>query len=328
MSVYTTFIGIDIGKFEVVAGTHGHKLTQTFTNTEEGFKDFFTAYEPLLKDAFVVLETTGGYEKLFLKSLIRKGVAVHRANTRQVKAFIHSLGHKGKTDALDALGLARYGYERHDRLALYKLVENGFQEVLQEIAQRRLDLNQLLVAEKNREQAPTASAFIKNSCNAVIELIQGQLVQVMEEMEKVIKETPELAETREILKTIPGVGDISATMLVALLPELGHVNRRQIASLTGLAPYPNESGTRVGYRCTRGGRQDVRKVLFMAGMAAAHSKSKLGVSYKKMVEKGKKKMVALVAIMRRIVVIANTKIKEYLEKKEAPMREDTLTKAA
>jgi len=311
MALYTNFIGIDIGKFENVVGTQNNKSTQTFTNTQEGFDSFFKNNKAILKNAFVVLETTGGYEKLFLQNLLKKKIPVHRANTRQVKAFIHSLGRKAKTDALDALALARYAFERHDHLPLYQPLENQFQS-LQSLAQRRLDLNQVLVSEKNRLQAPAADSFVKKSCQAIIEAIQTQLEKVTQEMESQLEQLPELNQKRKVLEEIPGIGKITSLLLVALLPELGHLNRREIASLVGLAPHPNESGTKIGYRRTKGGRQDVRSILFMAGLSAARSKSRLGDKYKKLTNAGKKKMVAMVAIMRTIIVIANAKIKEFM----------------
>lgn len=323
MTLYTTFIGIDIGKYEIVVGFHASKSTACFQNDQKGFEAFFKAHKTLLKSSFVVLETTGGYEKLFLHNLVKKGVAVHRANTRQVKAFIHSLGAKGKTDALDAIALARYGYERHDRLALYKPLDKVL-TLLQGLAQRRLDLNQILVCEKNRAKAPTATTFVKQQCAQMIETIQQQIDQVTEEMEHWIQKAPELQRKRQVLEKIPGVGKIVSLQLAILLPELGHLNRRQIASLVGLAPYPFESGTKVGYRRTRGGRRDVRNILFMAGMSAAHSKSKLGDKYRFLLNnKGKKKMVALVAIMRNIIVIANHKVKDLaLENQKVSLLEN------
>jgi transposase len=307
MTIYTHFIGIDIGKFEVVAASYGSKTALTFPNTQEGLKSFLASYDT--QEALIVLETTGGYERLFLKSLVERQLAVHRANTRQVKAFIRSLGCKGKTDALDSLSLARYGYERQDRLALYQQPENAY-ESLQSLAQRRIDLNHLLVAEKNRSQAPSTDEFVKESCKAVIAFIEQQLCQVMESLR------PEMLAKQKVMQEIPGVGEITSAMLVALLPELGHLNRRQIASLTGLAPYPNESGTKVGYRRTKDGREQAKKVLFMAAISAAHSKSALGKTYSNMLERGKKKMVALVALMRKIIVIANAKVRDLLPKQE------------
>ena len=311
MTLNTHFIGIDIGKFEIVAAAHGSKTTQAFANTQEGFDSFTATFAPLLKDALLILETRGGYEKLFLKALVKLNIPVHRANTRHVKAFVRSLGNKGKTDALDALALARYGFERHDRLPLYQLSKASL-ETLQSLAMRRIDLNRLLVAEKNRLQAPDTSDFVKQSCKAMIEYIQQQLYALNEELKNLIALHPELVKKQRVLQMVPGIGEITSSMLVVLLPELGHMNRRQVASLAGLAPHPNESGTKVGYRMTRGGRRHVRSIIFMAAMAAAHSKSRLGDAYRKLIERGKKKMVALTAIMRRIIVIANARIKELL----------------
>jgi transposase len=315
MTVYQHFIGIDIGKNEVVVGMYGSKSTKTYPNTIEGIKQFFDDYTSFLENSLVILETTGGYEKLYLNHLVEKNISVHRANTRQVKAFIRSLGVHGKTDALDALALARYGCERQYRLAMYRRVDNIF-ETLKHLAQRRLDLNQLLVQEKNREKAPDLGPLVKQSCLMMIECIKNQLKFVLDEMTRLMHLCPELEEKKTLLQEIPGIGEITSLMLVVLLPECGTMNRRQIASLTGLAPYPNDSGARRGHRCTKGGRQEVRNILFMAGMSAAHSKSDLGEKYRHFLEKGKQKMVALVAIMRKIIVRANAKLKELLLKKE------------
>ncbi len=120
MSNYHTFIGIDIGKFEVVVGSHGSKTTQSFSNSSAGFKAFFKTYRKNLSQAFAVLETTGGYEQLFLNALLDKNIAVHRSNTPHVKSFIRSWGQLGKSDALDAQALAFYGYERHKTLPLFQ----------------------------------------------------------------------------------------------------------------------------------------------------------------------------------------------------------------
>lgn len=191
MALYTSFIGIDIGKYESVIGFHDNKSTATFTNDRKGFEAFFKKHKSLLKSTFVVLETTGGYEKLFLENLLKKKIAVHRANTRQVKAFIHSLGSKGKSDSLDALALARYGYERHDRLPLYQPLDKTL-STLQALAQRRLELNQMLVVEKNRAQAPIINAFVKQQCSQHIEFIQNQLTQVTQAIEQGIEQIPAL----------------------------------------------------------------------------------------------------------------------------------------
>ena len=309
--IYQNFIGMDIGKYKVVVAVHGRKQTLTFDNTPEGFEEFLATYQEELKNTLCILETTGGYERTFLYALSKHNIPVHRANTRQVKAFIRSFSLRGKSDALDAAGLARYGAERHAHLTCYRPVAD-IKEELKLLAQRRLDLNQLLVQEKNRSQAPGTSAVVKKSCGDMIAFIQEQLTAVTQEMEEGLTLCQDLPLIRTVLQRVAGIGPVTSLMLTILLPELGHLNRRQIASLVGLAPYPNESGEHVGYRRTKGGRQEVRNLLFMAGMGAIRSKSAVGVKYREMITRGKKKMVALVAIMRKILVIANQRVKEFI----------------
>lgn len=310
MPTYSQFIGIDIGKFEVVVATSALKSTLTFPNTPIGLKDFLKPFKGLPGDTLVVLETTGGYEKLFLHGLCERKIAVHRANTRHVKAFIRSFGVKGKTDAIDAIQLAHYGQERHENLLLYQL--DNEREDLKSLAERRSDLTQMLVQEKNRLKSPSTSPRIAQSCQQAIEFLENQIETITTELGELISKDAELTEKKEILKTVPGIGEVLSSMLVVLLPELGQLNRRQIASLAGLAPHPRESGTKQGYRRTLGGWPGVKKLLFMAGMTATRSKSRLGDFYRAMVTRGKKKMVALVALMRKIIVIANARIKENL----------------
>jgi transposase len=309
MSNYHNFIGIDIGKKEVVVGTHGAKTTQAFPNSIAGFKVFFKEYRKALQDALVVLETTGGYEQLFLNALLDKNVHVHRADTRKVKNFIRSWGKHGKSDALDAQALSLYGYERHKTLDLFQPQE-PIALKLAAFAQRRQDLNQMLVQEKNRLKGPQNDPLVLQSYQHMIQALNDQISAITREMEAIIKANPRFQAKQEILETIPGIGSVISATLVAQLPELGELNRRQIASLCGLAPYPCESGQTIGYRKTKGGRQQVRSLLFMAAMSARRSNSPLKAFYEKLIAKGKKKMVALTALMRKIIVIANAKVKD------------------
>lgn len=311
MSLYKHFIGIDIGKFEFFVGVYGSKKTESFSNTTEGFKKFNTLYKSQLKQGLSVLEVTGGYEMALLDYLCDKGYSVHRANTRKVKNFIRSFGNEAKTDNLDAKRLALYGYERSERLDCFVSHSKVICQ-LQELVQRRLDLKQILVAEKNRSQAPRMSESIKNSCKKIIAVLENEQKTITEQIAKLYSAHPKLKKMCDILKTIPGIGDIVAFQLVALIPEIGTVNRRQIASLVGVAPRAKDSGTYRGYRATAPGRDKIKPILFISAMSASKSHSELGSFYKKLIEAGKKKMVALTALMRKIIVIANARIKEYL----------------
>ncbi len=311
MKVYDNFIGIDIGKNNFVCKLHGSHETKEYPNTVEGIEGFIEGYRGNLESGLCVLETTGGYEMALLSRLSYKGYAVHRANTRKVKSFIRSYGNEAKTDALDAKALALYGYERHKNLKLYEAQEERMVD-LYELTQRRQDLKQILVAEKNRLQAPRLKV-VKNSCKKLVEILTAEIEGITEEINELIEADEVLRKKKEILKTVPGIGEIVSNDLLALLPELGELDRRQIASLAGLAPKANDSGKYKGYRATGHGRQGVKPSLFLSAMAARNSKSKFKEFYEDLIKRGKKKMVALTALMRKILVTANARIKEWIQ---------------
>jgi transposase len=178
---------------------------------------------------------------------------------------------------------------------------------------RRQELKKILVQEKNRLQSPGQKKLLA-SFTHLIDVLKQEISSVDKKIEVLINQNKEFKEKADVLCSISGIGKIIAASLIGLTPELGLLNRRQIASLTGVAPHPNESGKKIGYRSTRGGRQDLRPILFLAAMTASRSKSTLGDFYRKLVNSGKKKMVALTALMRKIIVIANARIKEFLLK--------------
>lgn len=308
MSLYNNHVGIDIGKFTFVASVYGSKKTHEYDNNAVGIKSFINEFKEVLKVGLSILETTGGYEMRLLLTLCDKGYAVHRANTRKVKHFIQSYGNDSKTDNLDSRALGLYGHEREKRLELFT-PQSTQALLLYELVQRRNDLKQMLVAEKNRIQAPRAN-IIKSSCKAMIEALSIQITAVTKEINAVIEQDPVLKAKKIILKTVPGIGDITANDLLVLLPELGSLSRRKIASLAGLAPKANDSGQFSGYRSVRYGRNGIKPILFMAAMAARNSNSNLKAFYNRLLLAGKKKMVALTALMRKIIVIANARLKE------------------
>jgi transposase len=308
MSSYTNFFGIDIGKSGFVISLYGAKSTREYDNSSSGIAQFVEDHKDLLPNALCVLETTGGYELEVLYSLMGQGFKVHRADTRKVKNFIRSLGTSAKTDSLDARALAAYGQERHHKLELFKPQSPEAIELFQ-LVQRRADLKITLVAEKNRLQAPSTN-LIKDTIVVLIDAVQKQLDLVTDKIEFIISRNPELKKKRDILKTVPGIGDIIAFELLILIPELGTLCRRKIASLAGVAPRSNDSGKYSGYRRTGHGRGGVKPLLFLAAMAARNSKTHLKEFYEKLIQKGKKKMVALTALMRKILIIANARLKE------------------
>jgi len=310
MGLYNNYVGIDIGKTFFVVAIHGEENTYKYDNDLAGINRFLKDLKKR-KNALCILETTGGYEMRVLLTLCELGVATHRAHAGKVKHFIQSYGNRAKTDQLDAASLALYGYERGERLELFT-ARSKKALALFELVQRRNDLKQILVAEKNRLKSPRSDLVqIQNSYEEMIEVITKQMKAVTEEINKIIETDCTMKAKKAVLKAIPGIGDIVANELLVLLPELGTLTRRKIASLSGLAPRANDSGQFKGYRSIGNGRCGIKSVLFLSAMAARNSNSSLKAFYNSLIAKGKKKMVALTALMRKIIVIANARIRDF-----------------
>lgn len=300
------FVGIDISKNDFVVACYNKKTTNEYKNSTEGINEFIEEYQCVLQESLSILETTGGYEAELLYSLCQHGFRVHRANTRKVKNFIRSLGNAAKTDILDAKALARYGQERHKELELFKPQSEQAINLFQ-LVQRRNDLKQMKVAEKNRRREKNNT--VQSSIEKFISLLEEEINNITKEIRDIIKSDPVLEKKLKVIKTVPGIGDIVASELLVLLPEIGKLDRRKIASLAGLAPRANDSGRFKGYRKTCPGRCGIKQILYMAAMAARNSNSELKIFYQNLINRGKKKMVALVALMRKILVIANARLK-------------------
>ncbi|WP_265022315.1 IS110 family RNA-guided transposase [Wolbachia endosymbiont (group B) of Ischnura elegans] len=305
---YQNFIGIDIGKFKNVVAVHKQKNAVEFDNDTAGWQQLFQDFSNILPNSLVTLENTGKYELGLAHFLVDKDIAVHRANTRKVKSFVLSHGTLAKSDQSDARALAQYGFERYSTLSLFAPMSKE-QTTLVALCQRRDDITKMRAQEKSRLAAPE-NDHIKESCQKTIEFFNSQIDELNNTIQKIIDENPELQKRQKILKTVPGIGAKLSQDFLCLMPELGYVSRGEIASLAGVAPHPKESGKTIGYRRISGGRSNVRKKLFTAAMSASRSKSALGAFYSRLVGKGKKKMVAMTALMRKIIVIANARLKE------------------
>ena len=197
--------------------------------------------------------------------------------------------------------------ERGDKLVLFEPTDGSYSE-LYELTQRRNDLKQFLVAEKNRASSPTAK-YMKASHEKIITTLSEEIELLDDRISAIIEDNTSLRSKKETLKTVPGIGDITANHLLALLPELGNLTRRQIVSLAGLAPKANDSGNKFGYHMTNKGG-GIKPILFLDAMVARQSKSSLKRFYIDLVNRGKQKMVALTALMRNILVIANARLRD------------------
>ena len=307
LTIPARFIGCDVGKAEIVVFDSLGGQTTSLPNQPPAL----AAFAATLDDAsLVVCEATGGHELPLLDALATAGRAVHRADARKVKAFIRSFGTLGKSDAIDARALARYGSERHDRLARWTPRERSRERLHLLVATRR-DLVGQRVACSNRLQAP-GSAPVADRLTRLLALLEQEIAGIEADIQLLIQAHQPLARADAILRAIPGIGPVTAMQIVALMPELGTISRRQAAALAGLAPHPRQSGNREGYRRTRGGRPEIKQALFMAGLAAARHNPTLRAFYQRLRDNGKKPLVALTAVMRKMIVIANARMRDAI----------------
>lgn len=260
-------------------------------------------------DMLAVCEATGGYEDELLGVLERLAIPAHRADAARVKAFIRSCGTRAKTDPIDARHLSEYGLSRARSLPRWQAPDPS-QARIKLLVLRRADLVAMRAQEENRRQAPRNKPIAREIAGHIAEITR-RIDALDKQIHALIQQDKRMKERQAILMTVPGIGKVIAPVLLALMPELGFVDRKQVASLAGCAPHPRDSGTHKGRRFATGGRRQMRPLLFTAAMAASHSKSRIADTYKGMLAAGKSKMTALGAIMRRIVVIANARLKEY-----------------
>lgn len=306
---YRYFIGIDIAKDFFDVALHGMpRSARRFDNTPAGFSAFCKAFAHELPEAFIVLEATGGYETALLMHLCKSGRAVHRVQPLTARHYMKSLRSFGKNDALDAAALARYGSERHDGLCLFVPAGKTLR-ILQDLHMRREDLLAMRIAESQRLKHPRYESQ-RESVRAVRDMLNAQLAAIESRMRELIENDAELKKKKDVLTAVKSIGDTTARCLIACMPELGTLTRRKAASLAGLAPHPRDSGNHYGYRSVRGGRQAVRKALFMAAMSAVRYNPQMKAFYCKLIKNGKKPIVALVAVMRKIIVTLNAKIRD------------------
>lgn len=301
----TRFIGCDVGKASITVFDTASGQARTIPNRLPDLRRLARALGP---ECLVVCEATGGYETRLLDAVLAAGVPAHRADARKVKAFIRSFGTLGKSDAIDADALARYGAERHASLARWQ-PPDPVREELQALVLTRIDLVRMRQAQVNRLAAPGAAA-VAGVLRAVLREIVAQLRAIEARIAALLRRHPVLARQAAVLNGIRGVGAVTAAALLALMPELGQVSGKQAAALAGVAPHPHESGQRVGYRRTRGGRPEVKRSLFMAALTASQGEGALAEAYRRLVARGKKPIVAITAVMRKLVVVANARIRD------------------
>ncbi|MBZ9800110.1 IS110 family transposase [Mesorhizobium sp. ES1-4] len=298
-------LGFDIAKDTITA--FDGAITRTIANQRRAIRALLKSYKHI---DLVVCEPTGGHEGLLLQECLRAGIACHRADTLKVKSFIRSYGTHGKSDAIDAAMLYAYGRERWAKLSLWQAPDVD-EASLRALVRRRQELIAMKIAEKNRAKAP-GGRKLASSFEAVIKIVERQIKVIDTAIRELIANSRTLKFRAAVCTAMDSLGPIVAAKLLAILPELGSMTRRKAAALAGLAPHPNDSGQKHGYRKIRGGRPDVRTALFMPALRAAAGKGEFAPFYKRLVANGKKPMVAIAAVMRKIIVTLNARLRDAI----------------
>ena len=302
MSASQTFVGIDVAKDELVVGLRPSGVTWKVANDDAGVGELverLRAVQPEL----VVLEATGRYSLPVAAALATAGIPVAVVNPRQVRDFAKALGQLAKTDAIDASVLAHFA--EAVRPAMRPLPDASLQE-LEAVVARRRQLVDMMSAEKNRLAG--APLRVRAEIMDHIAWLQHRLAGLDDDLQRLVSESPLWRAKDDLLQSAKGIGPAVSHVLLANLPELGRLNRREITLLAGLAPLNRDSGKHRGKRTTWGGRGQVRTALFMATLVAIRWNPAIKAFYDHLIAAGKPKMVAIVASMRKLLTILNSMI--------------------
>jgi transposase len=252
----------------------------------------------------IVLEATGGYEYELARSLEKAGLPVAIVNPRQVRDFARATGRLAKTDPIDAKILAHFAEAVKPPC---RAVKDPQLDELDQLVTRHRQLVEMIVAERNRRMSLRGEA--QNDIDVTVRFLQGRLKQVDDRLKMLIEKNPEWNRKAELLNSVPGVGPVLISSMIAELPELGTMNRKQIAALVGVAPFNNDSGKSQGRRHVWGGRAHLRALLYMSVVAGLRFNPTVRTFYQHLRQAGKAPKVALVACMRKLLVRLNAMLK-------------------
>lgn len=298
-----TVVGIDVSKRTLEVAVRPAAIRWEAENEEKGIEGLVVRLQKLKPD-LVVLEATGGLQMPMVAACAAAGLPVVVVNPRQVRDFAKATGRLAKTDGIDAEVLAHFG--EAVKPPIRPLPDSETQE-LGDLLTRRRQLVEMLTAEKNRVH--TARKKVRKDIQAHITWLEKRIKEVDTDLSKRVKQSPVWRQKDKILQSVPGVGPVLSLTLLAGLPELGTLNRREVAALVGVAPLNRDSGQHQGARSVWGGRGNVRRVLYMSTMAAIRWNPIIRAFYERLMQAGKKHKVAATACARKLLTILNAMIK-------------------
>lgn len=298
-------VGIDVSKDRL--DVHVRPLAQAFAVARDG-AGLATLCERLKEvvPALVALEATGGYETVVAATLASAGLPVVVVNPGQVRSFARALGKRAKTDPIDAAVIAHFAAATAPEV---RPLPDAATQMLADLVARRRQIVEMTGSERQRLRRMTLPR-VRRSIERLIRALERELADLDREIDDAVRGSPAWREAEDLLSSVPGVGPIVSRSLLAELPELGTLDRKKIAALAGLAPFTRQSGTWKGRSFIGGGRTAVRTVLFMAALVATRHNPVLKAFYGRLLQAGKPKMLALLAVARRLLVILNAILRD------------------
>ena len=298
------FVGIDVAKVQVDVAARPTDDRWTVSNDDAGISQLASRLKDI-EPTLVLLEASGGLELPLVAALATEEIPVVVVNPRQVRDFARATGKLAKTDSLDAAVLAHFAEAVGPPVRPLRDAET---QALNSLAARRHQVMSMLVSEKNRLNA-AATIAVRPRIEARIEWLQGELDDMDEDLSRTLRQSPVWREKDDLLRTVPGVGEQLSLTLLAYLPELGTLDRRQIVALVGVAPFSRDSGTLRGKRTVWGGRARVRAALYMGALVASRFNPVIRDFYQRLLASGKPKKLALTACMRKLLVTLNSMLR-------------------
>ncbi len=299
-----TFVGIDIAKDQLDVHVLPKAVHFTCEHDANGIASLLSRLQKE-DPTVIIMEATGGYEITLAAELSVAGLPVAIVNPRQVRDFARGIGKLAKTDAIDAFVLARFGETNRPEP---QPIPTDQEKQVKELVTRRRQLVDLRASEKNRRHS-ARSPRVRQSIDTVITTLDREIAEVDTDIDDLIRNSPLWREEEKLLKTFKGVGPVVSRIVLAKLPELGKLDRQEIACLVGLAPLNKDSGKMRGKRMISGGRKDVRDALYMAALSAIKHNKIIKPFYERLMKAGKLFKVAITACMRKILIILNAMVK-------------------
>ncbi len=298
------WVGIDVGKSGLDANRYGSKEVPHFNNDAAGHRQL-VAWVESLGEVRVVVEATGGYEQSVVHALWNVGVVVAVVNPMRVREFAKSQGILAKTDKIDARLIAHFGQVTQPASTP---PQTEAQIYLSVCVERRRQLVIMVTTEKNR--LSTCPESMRANIEDHIAFLETGICGLEEEIHGLIQQDDQMQTRAAQIDSMPGIGPVTASTMVADLPELGKLTRQEIAALVGVAPFNKDSGKKRGKRKTKGGRASLRRVLYMAALSASKCNPVIRAFYQSLLKRGKEKKVALVACMRKMLCILNAMVRK------------------